>query len=125
MCTNGVNTGQFEQMIDQIDDHIKLERRWAHTLGHMAGDAGFATVSEKMHAAQALLDDVRALLGEAKDALEEDAEAFCARARAYELLPVPSDSFGVPGWVRIGYCVSHETIERSLPAWEALAQSYR
>ena len=32
MCTNGVNTGQFEQMIDQIDDHIKLERRWSHTL---------------------------------------------------------------------------------------------
>ena len=61
MCTNGVNTGQFEQMIEQIDDHVKLERRWAHTLGHMAGDAGFATVSEKMHAAQALLDDVRAL----------------------------------------------------------------
>ena len=74
MCTNGVNTGQFEQMIEQIDDHVKLERRWAHTLGHMAGDAGFATVSEKMHAAQALLDDVRAMLDEAKDALEEDAE---------------------------------------------------
>ncbi|MEF9875485.1 MAG: dynein gamma chain protein [Gordonibacter sp.] len=74
MCTNGVNTGQFEQMIDQIDDHIKLERRWAHTLGHSAGDAGFTTVSEKLHAAQALLDDVRSLLGEAKDALEDDAE---------------------------------------------------
>ena len=74
MCTNGVNTGQFEQMIEQIDDHVKLERRGAHTLGHMAGDAGFATVSEKMHAAQALLDDVRAMLDEAKDALEEDAE---------------------------------------------------
>lgn len=73
MCTNGVNTGQFEQMIDQIDDHIKLERRWAHTLGHTAGDAGFATVSEKMHRAQAMLDDVRAMLGEAKDALEDDA----------------------------------------------------
>ena len=69
MCTNGINTGQFEQMIEQIDDHIKLERRWAHNLGHMAGDAGFATVSEKMHAAQAMLDDVRALLDEAKDAL--------------------------------------------------------
>ena len=39
MCTNGVNTGQFEQMIDQIDDHIKLERRWAHTLAHQAEDA--------------------------------------------------------------------------------------
>lgn len=58
-------------------------------------------------------------------ALGGDAEAFCERARSYELLPVPSDSFGVPGWVRIGYCVSHETIERSLPAWEALAESYR
>ena len=32
MCTNGINTGQFEQMIEQIDDHIKLERRWAHNL---------------------------------------------------------------------------------------------
>ena len=62
MCTNGINTGQFEQMIEQIDDHIKLERRWAHNLGHMAGDAGFATVSEKMHVAQAMLDGVRALL---------------------------------------------------------------
>ena len=75
MCTNGINTGQFEQMIEQIDDHIKLERRWAHNLGHMAGDAGFATVSEKMQAAPAMLDDVRALLDEAKDALEDDAEA--------------------------------------------------
>ena len=36
MCTNGINTAQFEQMIDQIDDHIKLERRWAHNLGHQA-----------------------------------------------------------------------------------------
>ena len=46
MCTNGINTGQFEQMIDQIDDHIKLERRWAHTLAHNASDAGFETVGE-------------------------------------------------------------------------------
>lgn len=73
MCTNGINAGQFEQMIDQIDDHIKLERRWAHSLGHMAGDAGYATVSQKLHAAQALLDEVRAVLDEAKDALEDDA----------------------------------------------------
>ena len=74
MCTNGVNTGQFEQMIDQIDDHIKLERRWSHTLAHMAGDAGFGLTSTKLHEVQSLLDDVRALLDEAKDALEEDAE---------------------------------------------------
>ena len=71
MCTNGINTGQFEMMIEQIDDHIKLERRWAHK----AGDAGYETVSKKLHEAQALIDDVRALLDEAKDALEDDAEA--------------------------------------------------
>ena len=58
-------------------------------------------------------------------ALEKDAEAFCERAKRYELLPVPSDSFGAPGWVRIGYCVSYETIVNSLPAWRALMESYR
>lgn len=58
-------------------------------------------------------------------ALEPDAEAFCERAKRYELLPVPSDSFGVPGWVRVGYCVSYETIVNSLPAWRALMESYR
>jgi hypothetical protein len=75
MCTNGVNTGQFEQMIEQIDDHIKIERRWAHNLAHQAEDAGFATVGAKLHHAQALLDEVRAALDDAKDALEDDAEA--------------------------------------------------
>ena len=74
MCTNGINTGQFSQMIDQIDEHIKLERRWAHMRAHQAGDAGFAQTNEKLHNVQALLDDVRAMLDEAKDALEDDAE---------------------------------------------------
>ena len=58
-------------------------------------------------------------------ALEPDARAFCERARSFELLPVASDGFGVPGWVRVGYCVAHETIVNSLPAWKALAESYR
>lgn len=58
-------------------------------------------------------------------ALEPDAEKFFERAKALELLPVPSDSFGCPGWVRVGYCVSHETIVNSLPAWAKLAESYR
>ncbi len=76
MCTNGVNTGQFEQMIEQIDEHIKLERRWTHTLAHMAEDAQMETVGAKLHEAQAALDEVRALLGDAKDAIEDDAEAI-------------------------------------------------
>lgn len=58
-------------------------------------------------------------------ALEPDANAFFERAKALELLPVPSDSFGCPGWVRAGYCVSHETIVNSMPAWKKLAESYR
>ena len=75
MCQNGVNTGQLEQMIDQIDDHIKLERRWAHTLAHLAADGQLAQTGEKLHEVQAALDNVRALLADAKDALEDDAEA--------------------------------------------------
>lgn len=57
-------------------------------------------------------------------ALEPDANAFFERAKALELLPVPSDSFGCPGWVRVGYCVSKETIVNSMPAWKKLVESY-
>ena len=57
-------------------------------------------------------------------ALEPDANAFCKKARDYELLLVPSDSFGCEGYVRIAYCVTTEMIERSLPAFKKLAESY-
>lgn len=53
-----------------------------------------------------------------------DAYAFCERAKQYELLLVPSDDFGCAGFVRIAYCVTTEQIERSLPAFRALAKSY-
>lgn len=58
-------------------------------------------------------------------ALEDDAEAFCERAKAYELLPVSSNSFGVPGWFRLGYCIDYDVIVNSLPAWKRLADEYR
>lgn len=58
-------------------------------------------------------------------ALEEDAAAFCERAKAYELLLVPSDSFGVKGYVRISYCVSTEQIRASMAAFRALYDSYQ
>jgi len=58
-------------------------------------------------------------------ALESDAQAFSERAKDLELMLVASDSFGVPGWVRAGTCVSRDTIDRSAPAWAALAASYR
>ena len=44
----------------------------------------------------------------------EDANEFCETAKKYELLLVPSDDFGVKGFVRISYCVSTEMIEKSL-----------
>lgn len=55
---------------------------------------------------------------------EADAAAFCERAKAHELLLVPSDGFGVKGYVRISYCVERAVIERSVPAFEALAKEY-
>ena len=58
-------------------------------------------------------------------ALEPDAQAFADRAKAHELLLVPSDSFGVGGWVRIGYCVAHDVIVNSMPAFKALMEEYR
>ena len=57
-------------------------------------------------------------------ALEEDAAAFSERAKDFELLIVPSDSFGVGGWVRLSYCIARDTIERSMSAFAALKQSY-
>ena len=55
---------------------------------------------------------------------EADANAFCERAKKYELLLVPGDDFACPGYVRIAYCVTTEQIRRSLPAFEALAKEY-
>ena len=56
---------------------------------------------------------------------EPDANAFCERAKKYELLLVPSDDFGCPGYVRISYCVTAEQIEKSLPAFKALIEEYK
>ena len=58
-------------------------------------------------------------------ALEEDAAAFAAKAKAHEILVVPCDDFGVSGYVRIAYCVDKGRIERALPAFKALAEEYK
>ena len=57
-------------------------------------------------------------------ALEDDAFKFCERAKKYELLLVPSDDFGVTGYVRIAYCVTEKQIEDSLPAFKMLYDEY-
>ena len=50
-----------------------------------------------------------------------DDSAFCEQAKKHGLLLVPSASFGLPGYMRVAYCVSKDTIERSMPAFAALA----
>ncbi len=49
-------------------------------------------------------------------ALEEDAAAFCQKALKYDLVLVPADSFGCPGYFRMAYCIDTEKVRRSLPA---------
>ena len=53
-----------------------------------------------------------------------DEKEFCAQAQKHNLLLVPGSSFACPGYVRIAYCVSYGQIERSLPAFKALAKEY-
>lgn len=56
-------------------------------------------------------------------ALEEDAIAFCEKAKKYDLILVPSDTFGVKGYVRLAYCIDTEKVERSLEAFRKFVRS--
>lgn len=51
-----------------------------------------------------------------------DAQAFSQKAMEKDLLLVPGDSFGCPGYLRVCYCVSYDLIQRSLPAFKALIE---
>ena len=57
-------------------------------------------------------------------ALEADDEAFCERAKKFDLLLVPGKDFGCPGYFRAAYCIKTETIERSIPKFKLLAEEY-
>ena len=56
-------------------------------------------------------------------ALEEDAVAFSEKAKKYDLILVPSDSFGVQGYFRIAYCIGTEKVERSLDAFRRFVKN--
>lgn len=58
-------------------------------------------------------------------ALEDDADAFCQKAKEKDLLVVSANGFGCPGWVRVSYCVDKNMIERSLPAFKKLYDEYK
>lgn len=59
-----------------------------------------------------------------KSPVEDDTE-FCAMAKKHNILVVPGKSFACPGYVRIAYCVSYDTIVNSMPAFEALMKEIR
>ena len=56
-------------------------------------------------------------------ALEEDANAFCDKAKKYNLILVPSDTFGVKGYFRMAYCIDTEKVQRSLKALETFVKT--
>ncbi len=53
-----------------------------------------------------------------------DSQGFCRKAMEKDILLVPGDAFGCPGYARLAYCVSNERIRRSLPAFKTLAEEY-
>ena len=53
-----------------------------------------------------------------------DANEFSQRAKKWDLLIVPGDDFGIPGYARLCYCVSYDKIQRSLPQVQKLRESY-
>ena len=54
----------------------------------------------------------------------ENEKAFCQEAKKLHILMVPGSSFACPGYVRLAYCVSYETIVNSLPKFQELAKKY-
>ena len=56
-------------------------------------------------------------------ALEEDANAFCMKAKKYDLILVPADNFGCPGYFRMAYCIDTDKVRRSLDVLEAFVRA--
>lgn len=54
----------------------------------------------------------------------ENEKEFCQAAKEFNILIVPGSSFGCPGYVRIAYCVSYETIVNALPKFKELSKKY-
>lgn len=53
-----------------------------------------------------------------------DSIAFCNKAKEYDLILVPADSFSAPGFFRMAYCIDTEKVERSLEALRRLMKNY-
>ena len=56
-------------------------------------------------------------------ALEEDAKTFCMKAKKYDLILVPADNFGCPGYFRMAYCIDTEKVQRSIEVFKKFVQA--
>ncbi len=59
------------------------------------------------------------------EAPDGDSEAFCEKAKKYDVLVVPGTGFGIPTHMRLSYCVATDTIQGSLPWFKRLLEEYR
>ena len=112
-------------------DHSKI--KWIFfDMGHTLLDEDGVHISrlealtEELAAEGKTLPPVEEMLTEMIDFGTKGARSpFGERAKKYEILIVPSDDFGCNGYARLAYCVTREQIERALPAFEKLANSYK
>lgn len=74
MCQAGVRAHQSELIIEHLSNQIALDRRLVHKLYHMADDANLSKSAQKFQSVQALLDEARASLEEARDLLLQEVE---------------------------------------------------
>ena len=75
MCTNGVNVDQFKMMLEQMDYKVAIIRRWTQKWFHKAADIGYVNTAAVLKEIQGLMDEARALLTDAQDALDKDASS--------------------------------------------------
>ncbi len=112
VCAPSLMQAVIEKCVDKTSD-ISLYDKNRRLLYESLKDIGYEAVEPK----GAFYLFVKSL--------EDDENAFCEKAKKYELMLVPSESFGVKGYVRISYCVSYDTIKNSIPAFKKLFEEYR
>ena len=75
MCTDGINTDQFNTNLEQIAEAVALCRRWTHRAFHQVEEAEMLRAAAKLRDVQGMLDDIRSLLEEAQELVTKEADA--------------------------------------------------
>ncbi|MDO4437641.1 MAG: hypothetical protein Q4B77_06815 [Coriobacteriaceae bacterium] len=68
----GMNMGQLEMSVKQVDDTIALARNWSHDLLHATENFDMERIGDKLAAAMRALDEARKALEGYEDAIEAD-----------------------------------------------------